>query len=233
MKRPVTITIALTLVATLSCLANPEIDALRDKAEQGDAESQFALARHLLLNDRADAEALVWYEKSANQNNVEAAQALSNLYRSGLKDRFDPDPEKALHWQTVAAETGDLSAMYGLGRLYHYGFGDVWPEFQTSRDEANQWYLKASDAGHASSTIELLKYFIEVRQYDYARAVSELLVKQKPAEGHFYTGLLLENGWGFETDQAAAVEYYKKAAEKDHDRAQRALDRIKRTSAKK
>ena len=113
----------ITLVATLVALASgaplqaqrPEIDALRARAEQGDAVAQgllgvmYATGRGV---PQDDAEAVRWYRLAAEQGQALAQYNLGVMYANGRG--IPQDDVEAVRWWRLAAEQGHAGA---LGRL--------------------------------------------------------------------------------------------------------------------
>jgi TPR repeat protein len=102
---------------------NP-ISALLEKAHAGDASAQFEVARayedgHGVTKD--DAQAVQWYQKSADQDYPAAENSLGVMYALG---RGVPrDREKALEWYRKAAKHGLSEALYNVGISYYNGEG--------------------------------------------------------------------------------------------------------------
>ena len=107
------------VVAVLTALAQcvpvqaqtPEIDALRARAEQGDASAQFNLGSRYdngLGVPQDDAEAVRWYRLAADQGQVDAQVSLGVMYETGrgVRRRFYV---QAHMWYNLAAsqETGE------------------------------------------------------------------------------------------------------------------------------
>ncbi len=90
--------------------SNPnEFDSLKMKAESGDAEAQFALAKHYKEDKGDSAEAVKWYSKAAEQGNADAQFNLGLSYSFG--DGVVKDEEEAMRWFQKAAEQGHEQAI--------------------------------------------------------------------------------------------------------------------------
>ncbi len=87
-----------------------------------------------------DAEAIRWYQKSADQGYAEAEYSLGYIYYYGLG--VTKDDSKAAAWYRKAAEQGDAHAQSALGYMYCYGKG-----VQQNYGEAARWYRKAAKQG--------------------------------------------------------------------------------------
>ena len=90
---------------------NPELDGLRERAEQGDAEAQFRLGRmydHGVDVPKDPAETVRWYRLAAEQGDADAQYNLGVSYANG---RGVPQNDVQAHmWFNLAASrsTGDL-----------------------------------------------------------------------------------------------------------------------------
>lgn len=155
------------------------------KAEDGDAEAQYLVARALLFgNEKLGVEAnqnqgLYWMKASADQGAAEALYALAILYRKGIA--VDKDPEAWEGFITRAAEQGLLSAMTDLVDAYRYGI----PELGIDSDQERYlyWLEKTAESGQVFSMVNMA---ITYRQ-----------------------------GLGVEKDLSKAFEWLKRAVEQD------------------
>lgn len=121
------------------------------RAEQGDADSQYALALmyHQGKGMPLDyGEALHWYSKAAEQGNVKADYGLGYLYFEG--QGVSQDYPTALRWYRKAADKRDAKAEYSLGLMYYHGLG-----VQQDYAEAARWYHQAADQGLAKAQYDL------------------------------------------------------------------------------
>ena len=120
-----TVAVLIALVVCVSLQAQtPEIDALRERAEQGDAEAQFSLGGVYLDGNGAPAdivEAVLWYRQSADQGYAKAQNQLGLLYASG---RGAPQNFAAsVRWYWLASAQGLATAQVNLGTMYLAGRG--------------------------------------------------------------------------------------------------------------
>ena len=126
------------LSATLGCgeggQVQPETaDALRVRAEQGDADAQYNLGVKYFNGDgvpQDSAEAVRWYRLAVAQGHADAEA--ERLYR-------------------LAAEQGHAEAQVDLFRMYFEGLGGVAVDIA----EAMRWYRLASEQGHADAQYNL------------------------------------------------------------------------------
>lgn len=107
--------------------------ALLAKATAGDAAAEVqvgeAYARAAANEqDRAQIaedwkQAVEWYRKAADQNNVSGELRLAALYRDGAGKYLPRDMTQAATWYRKAADQGDAAAQGTLGMLYTLGQG--------------------------------------------------------------------------------------------------------------
>ena len=117
----------------------------RMAAEQGDADSQFALAIMYAEGNgvpQDDTEAAKWYRKAAEQGDAEAQYNLALIYATGKVGK--QDYAEAAKWFHMAAEQGNANAQRDLGFIYENGYG-----VPKDHNEAVKWYHKAAEQGDA------------------------------------------------------------------------------------
>lgn len=131
---------------------SPEnFNALLSRAESGDAEAQFTLARKYDTGDgisRDSTKAVIWYRKAAKQNHITAQYNLAHIlvFESSILNEH----KEARYWCIKAADTGDQDAEYLLGFMCQRGIGG-------SKDLilAICSYTKAAKQGNSSSQLRL------------------------------------------------------------------------------
>ena len=126
-------------------------------AQAGDAEAQFRVGRLYDVGEgvpRNAEKAISWYQKSAEQKNLNAAFNLGSIFYEGtlVKKNY----AKAYKYWRLAAETGDPVSQSNLGLLLVSGKG-------IKRDfaEAYKWFFLASGAGNLKAK-EAVDYFKKV-----------------------------------------------------------------------
>lgn len=114
---------------------------LEERAEEDDADAQFALGIEYDYGDRSEDldEAIKWYTKAAEQGHVLAQNNLAFCYQR------QQNYEEALKWYRKAAEQNHAEAENAIGFFYYKGYG-VEQDFT----EAVRWYRKS--AVHGSKT---------------------------------------------------------------------------------
>ena len=95
-------------------------------------------------------EAVRWYWKAAEQDDLQSIYALGEFYMWGSYG-LEKNTEKAVQMWHKAAETGDVIAQHSLGNLYLEGLYVV-----QNREEAIKWYRKAAQQGYKPSREKLL-----------------------------------------------------------------------------
>jgi uncharacterized protein len=129
------------------CREDP-LQPLRNKAEAGDAESQYNLGMAYHAGNRGVPEdlnlAFKWYSTAAQKGHISATAALGYMYEEGLG--VGKNLPEALKWYLKAAEQGDSHAAYKLGMMYNFGHGVL-----IDYVEAYAWFLAAGreDFGRA------------------------------------------------------------------------------------
>ena len=142
----------------------------RQAAEQGHANAQLAIGsmysgligllfdfnsrgatqwvREEVGDDFAEAEAVRWYRRAAEQGHANAQYALGLMYHIVLKS----DPVEAVRWYRRAAEQGHSGAQRALGEIYAGG-----KERGVLRDymEAAHWYRQVAEQGDAVAQFNL------------------------------------------------------------------------------
>src|SRR5450759_2224210 len=98
--------------------------------------------------EKGDSEAVKWFRKAAEQNNVESQYNLGLCYASG--EGVTKDYVEAIKWYRKAAEQNYPSAQHGLGVCYASGYG-----VEQNYAEAVQWYRKPAKQNHAASQLNL------------------------------------------------------------------------------
>lgn len=107
-------------------------------------------------------EAVQWFERAANQGDVNGQLSLGLHYKpaGGLA----LDVKRGAYWYRKAAEQGDELAQYELGKCYESGAGVA-----KDNTEAVRWYQAAADQEFT------LAYFKLGRAYEYGTGVAKNL----------------------------------------------------------
>ena len=219
-------------------VAKNDVEAVkwyRKAVEQGDQDAQFNLA--LMYEngrgvDKDEVLAAEWYRKSAEQGYAKAQFNLAWRYANGLG--VEKNDELAVEWYCKSAEHGYVDAQYKLGWMYENGRG-----VEKDYALAAEWYRKAAEQGHADAqnnlgcmyasgcgvdksdakSVELYSMAAE-KGNQFAHFNLEVVAERGDASAQFCLGHMYETGLGVEKDDVKAVEWYRKAAEQGHAKAQ-------------
>lgn len=135
----------------------------RRAAEQGDAESQFALASlfGLVAERKANVVAAQWYSRAASSGHARAQFKLAERFAEGRGVKRDLG--KAVHWYKRSADLGHDDAQYALGCLHYRDeeshASDGGPPHNPTR--AAFWFGKAAEQGHQGAQQELALMYSE------------------------------------------------------------------------
>lgn len=124
------------------------IKSLIQKAEQGDAATQFELGEKLEKRKKYK-EAIHWYRLAADQEYVDAQYRMGVTYVLGRG--VSQDYQQAADWFRKAAEQGHAVARCSLGRAYESGQG-VPKDYQ----QAVYWFRMSAEQGHAEACTDLV-----------------------------------------------------------------------------
>lgn len=116
-------------------------------AEQGHVEAQHQLGLRYMMGKELpqnDVAAEVWLRSAAKKGCVPAQRYLAcfNLNRKNY--------EEGEKWALLAAEQGDLDAMFALGCYYYYTLGD-----KANKKKGKKLLRNAADQGHEASVRQL------------------------------------------------------------------------------
>jgi len=128
-----------------------DIDAIRTKAEGGDAAAQAKLGSLYAKGQgitNSYAQAAKWFRLAADQGNAEAQAGLGELYEAG--QGVPKDFSQALKLYRLAAVKGNAGAQYTMGFLSEAGRGV--PQDQV---EATRWFRLAAEQGDPLSQYDL------------------------------------------------------------------------------
>jgi uncharacterized protein len=127
-----------------------DMDAVRSKAEAGDASAEYELGRSMLSRRPTDSEfasAIPWFRRSAEQGYAPAEYMYGGIFREG---RWN-DPQQLVYWWTKAAEQGDVHAQLWLGAFYEQGrYG-----FERDYFKAFKWLSMAAKQGQPDAQVAL------------------------------------------------------------------------------
>lgn len=155
------------------------------------------------------AQAMEWYEKSADMGNPTAMSNIAFMYANG--EGVEQDYAKAVELFEKSADLGDRDAMNNLGYMYAYGQG-----VKQDYAQAMEWYRKAADLGNASAINNIAFMYAngEGVEQDYIKAIEWFEKSADLGNINAMNNLayMYENGLGVEKDAKKAQEWRDKAA---------------------
>lgn len=128
-------------------------DIVRNRAEKGDADAQFALGFGCASEGSAEnfQSAARWYLMAAGQDHALAQFNLGIMCANG--QGMAEDKVKARSWFTKAARLGDAGAQHQLGMdSYRSSLHGSVELAQESRIEAYKWFRLAAEQDYRGST---------------------------------------------------------------------------------
>lgn len=225
-------------------------------AEQGDKDAQYELAQMYEQGGRGvekdDDRARHWHKQSAAQGNACAQYQMGRIYmRDGM---VPPDLAQARHWLVkataqgnddakrllkdtevcIAAERGDMKAMYALAYLYQQ-----WKNYP----HAVYWYRKAAEQAELapSHSLDMFENGSAAQcnladKYEHGLGVAQddqqaldWYRKSAALNNHvaqYSLGMMYMRGRGVPKDMAQARAWLIQSAEQGYDKARSALQEI-------
>jgi TPR repeat protein len=219
-------TIAAFHCELLGHLAGKVVDVLA-LFSSGDDTAQFYLGvcyQNGFGVSQDDTEAVKWYRKAAEQNNILAQHSLGGCYFIGKGVAWDC--KEAVKWFRKAADQDSAPAQCSLGVCYGFGKG-VAQDFT----ESAKWHRKAAEKGYALAEFNL-GYCYEHGQgvpQDFEEAVKWY---RKAAGQHHLTaqenlGACYANGKAVIEDAVDAYQWVKIAEQKSREGAAKTLEVIR------
>jgi len=181
---------------------------IEERAQEGDAEAQCALAIKSGNEDRDFKAAFRWAQASAAQKNVGGILLLAELYLNGLGVQQDISKATALYQD--AADLGSEIAKRNLSLLKNAAGGQN-PD-QAGQQEPDAAVKRNAASGDAVAQFEVAKWHLQ--QSDFPKAYEWML---KAAHGTNVDamsnlGTMYYAGLGVEKNDEAALEWWRKAA---------------------
>lgn len=188
-------------------------------AEKGGLEAQKLLGSIYHENKRGW-EALKWYVKVTEQNDVEALYGIGSLYFQGIG--VEQNDTEAFKWFKFAADKGHTQSIHNIGWAYMEGKG-VDQDYR----EAFKWFQKAAEQNFIPSQCNLAKLYLQGTGVEKNANKAVELYSKAINEGYAvaFNGLAIcyQLGEGLEKNETKAFEYFKIAAEDGYDVTQNNL----------
>jgi TPR repeat protein len=203
-----------------------ELAVLMERAESGEAASQWALGMRYLEGrglQRDYQKAEEWLRRAAEQGSVRAQYRLGRMHDKG--EGISTDPAGAAAWYRKAAEQGSIAAQNNLGNLYRDGRG-----VPQDHAEAVSWYRKAAEAGDAAAQANLSTMYANGHGVEQDSEQAAHWLRQSARQGHGKARLSLQTMPGA-TLSARATPTEQTAVEKKIQKKQRTAARLARRPA--
>lgn len=208
------------------------IDALRQKADAGDAKSQVKLGGLYDTGEGVPQDPAVadqWYRKAADQGDADGLSCLAFAYEVGWGVKTDHAEatklnNAALRQYQVAADSGDSAAQFTLG--CDFEFGGAVPGLGPEKNlaEAIKYLGMAAQQGNVNAEFRIAACYENGDGVDknpfqaamwYCKAAD-----QGDARAQFKAGVFYYKGVGVERDPVLASKYFGMAAEQGDTTAQ-------------
>lgn len=165
--------------------------------------------------------ALLWYEKAAEQGNVQAQRETANIY-AGAPDMALKNVERQAYWYEKAAGQGDAFSQYAIGNCYLEGVG-----VKKSVNCAKEWTLLSAEQGNVYGAFQLA--YIYEGEGDREKYMTWLTRAAGQGLGVAQCRLGVEymDGKYVEKDLEKALHWMEKAKENQVSLAVEAVERIK------
>ncbi len=206
-----------------SGMKNKAYSVARMKAENGDRNSQFALAGMYyqgIMIKKNYMEAIKWYKKAASQGHTKAQFNLAYMYFDGRG--VPKDHDIALKWFLQAGESRDGKAELYLGLIY---------DEKNNHEKAFHWYYEAAEQDYPAAQYKLaLKYrdgkgcSKNLKKYIYYLRLS---ATKSEAHAQYELGLAHIKGLGVPKDMYRAKKWIQSAYLNGSSRAKKTMDKYK------
>jgi TPR repeat protein len=163
--------------------------------------------------------AIICLNNAIENNSICGQLYLGNLYEDGTAGK-NVDLNKAFYWYEKAANNGNLSALYHLGKCYQFGKG-----IEKNLSKAFEIYKKSAEQENINAQFSLGRCYYRGIGTDTDHVKAFELFKIAAEEGNYNRaqnnfGFLHENGIGTKKDLGKAFQWYHKAAENGNEIAQ-------------
>lgn len=209
-----------------------ETEALRTRAEKGDAKAQYDLGCRYYSGEgvhQSHVEAAKWYRKAADQGDTTAQWKLGCCYHLG--HGVPQDCAEAVKWYLKAAERGNATAQLDLGGCYFEG-----QIVKQDYAEAAKWWRKAAEQGDvfAQGNLGLCYYNGYGVQQAYAEALKwcRKAAEQGDGGGQHNLAKCYAEGKGVPKNDIEAYKWLSLAAAQGIEDSAKGRDRISQRMAR-
>lgn len=203
-------------------LADEAAEVIQHKADDGDALAQYYLGLIIDLEADDTDTALTYFEKSAQQNNVDALVEAANIY----KVKNGEKSQKAFDYYKRALDLNSPIAMYEFANYYMKGLG-----VDKSNQAALELYKKSADTGYSKAQATLGEFYencILVEQdLSEAKRWYTKAANQENYKALYNLSLMYRDGFGVDRNYDLALKYMEKANEFETIEAAKELYKLK------
>src|SRR4051812_5128588 len=193
--------VAALLLVLLSFAA---ADSLEKKAQAGDPKAQFQYA----MQQRDDADTVLWLTKAAEQNYGEAEFKLAEFYALGRGTQ--PDSKASANWMIRAAAHGFPAAQMRVAGMYKRGIGVA-----ADIPKAIELYKLMVERGDLGAESELADTYVQpgpAQNVPEALRLYQDLANKRVTAAEVTLGTMYLEGIGVAKDPAQARAWLTKAA---------------------
>lgn len=220
-----------TLFLGASLFAGAEGNAIADLelAKKGDTAAQYRMymayskGQGIEQNIQAGQD---WLKKSADAGNPEACLALADLYREGILNADDDNPESGeklakKYYEAIAGPEYERACLY-MASIYEFGrAGEA-----KNLEKAREWYFKAAATPDDKACLEGRAYLDGRYGFpmDHEKAFEcfDRAVTNKNVKAHYWLGCMY-SAPGKHHDKDKAVALWKKGAAAGDERCKTVL----------
>ena len=234
---PIILILLLLKCASLGAQTASELAFIKEKAEKGDAESQYQLGEYYLdaSHGMPLKDAIAWINKAAEQGLAKAQYKMGYAHTClWVKNASEAEAER---WYLLAAKQGNVDsftrlAMAEIKRAKDAFLRDDKVKYMQFRAEAINWYTKAAEAGDRGAQFELAEMYNRMNDFgqsensrrhgvtdadcDFESAMKWYLKaagSKHPHPGAMYRiGMLYLDGKGVAQDTETAIKWLELAS---------------------
>lgn len=197
-----------------------------------DPQAQFESGRALLHGSGGKKDVRKAFElmkAAADQGHADAMGGVGYFYSNGIAVK--KDEKEAVVWFRKGAEKGSPKAMLNLGKMLLAGKGVDGVDSEERTKEGLEWLRKAADTGLPEAQVAYGSLFY-LGEHGVSKDDAKALAFLKPAadqgspEAQNMLGIMVEAGQGLPQDEAAAKEWFRKAAMAGNAKGQSNLGRL-------
>jgi TPR repeat protein len=204
----------------LLALSKINIEKLKEKAFDGDADAKYILACRYGSGIGIGTDipkAIEWLSKAAEKGHASAQSRLGFCYDIG--EGVEKNHALALEWYRKAAEQGDPNAQFRLGDFYLKGQG-----VEKNSSLAASWFQKSAEQGNSMAQFSIGHCFAfgDGVKKDATKAVEwyRKAAEQGELLAQFSLGYCYSEGDGVARDSSISLKWYSTAAYNGHSPSQ-------------